>query len=122
MGLLKLLQKEEKKPLGICIPEHQRKRTEQLVKSEAKRAIKSDAAFEVTDCFQIHEFAVIRGNVLKGIITNKDKLLIEGKKVKIAELWVNDKKVNMLDEGDSGAIFINTKGLRLRPGTIIQVE
>jgi selenocysteine-specific translation elongation factor len=122
MSLLKLLQREEKKPLGICIPEHQRKRTEKLAKEETKKAIKSDAAFEVTDYFQIHEFAVIRGNVLKGIITNKDKLLIEGKKIKIAELWVNDKKVNMLNEGDSGAIFINARGLRLQPGEIVQVE
>ena len=122
MGILKLLERKEKKPLGVCIPEHQKRRIEELSKKEPKIKASGDASFEVTEYFQIHEFAIIKGNVLKGIVTNKDKLLIGGKKIKIAELWMNNRKVCMLNEGDSGAIFINTKGLRLQPGEVLPIE
>jgi len=112
-------------PAKICVPEHQKAKVEKLAEqakelAEASEEPKASGAFEVTDCFQLHELTVIKGNVIKGLITNKDKLLIGDKGLRIAELWVNDKKVNMLNEGEAGAIFLKAKGIRLQAGDIVQ--
>lgn len=127
MAILKLIQKKEKKPLGICIPEHQKQKIEKLaekVDDEVKSASipKSSAAFEVEEYFEIHGFAMIRGKVLRGIVTDKDKVLIGGKKIKITELRIDDRKVKILDEGERGAIFLNTEHLHLQPGTVIEIS
>jgi len=127
MGILKLIQKREKKPLGICIPEHQKQKIEKLAEqatNEVKGANipKNSAAFEVEECFNIHGLTMIRGKVLRGMVTDKDKVILEGKKLRISELRVHDRKVKILGEGDYGAIFLNIEHLRLQPGTIIEIS
>ena len=56
------------------------------------------------------------------MVTDKDKVILEGKKARISELRVHDRKVKMLDEGDYGAIFLNIENLRLQPGTVIEIS
>lgn len=112
-------------PAKICVPEHQKAKVEKVAEkqdAEIAEAQDKQAAFEVKDCFQLHELTVIKGSVIRGMITNKDKLLLAGKSQRIAELWVNDKKVNILNEGETGAIFVKAKGIRLQAGDIVQVE
>lgn len=127
MAVLKLIQKKERKPLGVCIPEHQKQKIEMLAEratNEAKSAgvPKNSAAFEVEECFEIHGLAMIRGKVLRGMVTDKDKVLLESKKIKIIELRIDDRKVKMLDEGERGAIFVNAEHLRLQPGSVIEIS
>ena len=65
MAILKLIQKRERKPLGICIPEHQKQKIEKLAEkatNEVKSASvpKNSAAFEVEECFNIHSLTMKR--------------------------------------------------------------
>ncbi|MEM4662888.1 MAG: hypothetical protein QXM75_02615 [Candidatus Diapherotrites archaeon] len=118
----------EKKKDRLCIPEHQKARIEKIAEKQKNNTEEGEdlsgarAMFEVTDCFQLHDLSVIKGTVTKGIITKKDKLIVKEKTQRIYELWVNEKKVDALHEGDSGAIFVKAKNIRLAPGDIIEIE
>ncbi|MCX8190136.1 MAG: hypothetical protein N3F05_02815 [Candidatus Diapherotrites archaeon] len=120
--------KTKEKKDRLCIPEHQKVRIEKTTKpleEELKPLEESKSAralFSVTDSFQLHELSVIKGTVTKGTITKKDKILLGEKPLRISELWINEKKVDVLHEGDSGAIFINSRNVRVAPGDVLEIE
>ncbi|MEM4598251.1 MAG: hypothetical protein QW400_01010 [Candidatus Diapherotrites archaeon] len=126
--MMAMWNRSQKKKDRLCIPEHQRAKIESLAKpgeedlGSVEEETNARALFAVSDSFQLHELSVIKGTVTRGVITKKDKILLGEKPLRIYELWVNEKKVDALHEGETGAIFIKARNVRVAAGDTLELE
>jgi len=130
MGLFNMLQKQEKKrSIGVCIPLHEQNKIElELSKAQEKVVIDKkikdveNSAIEVNGYYEVMGTAMLSGRVLKGRINKKQKAMLNDKEYKIAEIQKAHRKVDFLEEGDNGAVFLKGKGLLVQTGQIIELK
>jgi len=121
MGILKLMQrKEEKKPLGICIPEH-RNRDKPIITpgspvsktvkdSEAKELLTVKAgSFRVNGSYRVMDTLMLSGTVEEGMIRKRMKARKSGKELRVTEVRQGNEVVENLLKGEEGTIFIAAK-------------
>ncbi len=126
MSVLRLLTKPKKTHhLGVCVPEHQKEKIELEIKEiekEKKKQSVENNAFEVSGYYEVWGNAMLKGTLLSGRITSKNKIVVDGKEIKIKEIQFNGRKAKALQEGETGALFLNAKGLRIEAGQVIEIK
>jgi len=130
MGLFNMIQRQEKKrSLGVCIPLHEKNKIElEVAKAQEKVVINEkvrdveNSAIEVNGYYEVMGTAMLSGRVLKGKVNRKQKALLNDKEYKIAEIQKAHKKVDFLEEGDQGAVFLKGKGLLVQTGQVIELK
>ncbi len=126
MGIMQVLAKPRKEHrLGVCVPEHQKKKIDleiEEIRQEKKAASVENNAFEVSGYYEVHDLAMVKGTLLRGRITSKNRVLLGEQDFKIREVQQNGRRVRALEEGDSGAVFLKAKGLLIRAGQILDIK
>ena len=131
MGFLKLLQRDKKKShnLGVCIPQHEQDKIETAVKEVriqsveiAKKNSVEGIAFELDGYYEVRDIAMLSGRVIKGRITKKKKAFLNDKEYKVSELQKAHQDVDVLEEGEHGAVFLKGKGLLVQTGSILEFK
>ncbi len=130
MGLFNMFQRQEKKrSIGVCIPSHEQNKIElEITKAQEKVVISEkvkdveNSAIEVNGYYEVMDTAMLSGRVLKGRIDKKKKALLNDKEYKIVEIQKAHKRVDFLEEGDQGAVFLKGKGLLVKTGQIIELK
>jgi len=123
---MQLISKPKKsRRLGVCVPDHQKERIEleiEEIQKEKKKDSVENNAFEVSGYYEVWGSAMLKGTLLSGRITSKNKIVLGDREIKIKELQFNSRKVKALEEGDSGAVFLKAKGLRIEAGQVLDIK
>ena len=137
MGLLQILtQKEEKKSLGVCIPEHRAKMLEdQTLILETKKESKAphitagtpiknankaknaaqdllltkEGSFQITGAYRVLDTIMLSGIVEEGTIRKRMVSHHNGKEIKISEIRHGNEEIEQLIGGQEGTIFVTAR-------------
>ena len=109
MGLLEILNKpKEKKSLGVCIPDAHRRRQGIDIPEET---ISEPNAFRITGVFAVHDSIMLQGKMVQGGLDIGKEINFKGSRLKVKDILVQRESVQRIEEGESGAIFLNAKTL-----------
>jgi hypothetical protein len=120
MNILGLVtKKEEKKPLGVCIPEHRKKIISEAVakkfsNSKSNNATKDllitkNGLFRVNGTYRVIDTLMLSGIVEEGTIRKRMKSIKDGRTLNVTEVRRGNEVVENLCEGEEGTIFISAK-------------
>lgn len=105
MGLFApLFQKSRKSKhgLGVCIPDARKK----SIKDSRPGEDVIGRGFNVTGIFHVHGSLMLQGTPNGGAISKKSKLSAKRAKLLVKDIQVENKSVELLGEGQSGALFL----------------
>ena len=120
MNLLELVtKKEEKKSLGVCIPDHRK----EIIKEAASKKfsnsnsnnptkdllITKSGLFRVNGSYRVMDTLMLSGTVEEGTIRKRMKSIKDGKTINVTEVRRGNELVENLCEGEEGTIFVSSK-------------
>lgn len=126
--------------LGVCVPAHAkpkqvRKKITKTAKRKSKIKITDETVifeaekeaedtlgrFEVTGLFAFKGTTMLQGKVLEGKIAQKLTAELNEKEFTVQEVQCDGKKVEELQEGQRGALFLK-EPIHLKTGTVIEFQ
>ena len=119
MNLLELVtKKEERKSLGVCIPNHKK----ELIKESSPKAssdsssnptkellITKEGSFIIKGSYRVMDTLMLSGIVQEGTIRKRMKAEKDGRTLNVTEVRRGNELVENLLEGQEGTIFISAK-------------
>lgn len=120
MGFLQLLRKQPapKKNLGICVPDHIKKSKGEGVHEQI---ISHPNGFLVRGIFAVHGSVMIQGEMIQGTVKPGAEIEFDGKCLTVVEIFADNKPSELLEQGQSGALFVNADLLPiLRAGDVLE--
>ena len=114
-------QGKAKKSLGTCIPEARKKKLSKEAGEVEPEIGQGPNSFKVTGVFQAHESITLQGKMLEGCVKAGDKIDVLGKKMTVEGISIEQKSVEQIREGQSGALFLKARSFPiLKAGTILE--
>ena len=115
-GLLSsILSREKKRPLGVCIPDSTKTKIEaeqlQREKEEAERKTHEffGTGFAVSGIFHFHDSLMVQGTAFGVKIRKNDKILLQGIRLIVKDVQVENKSAGSINPGQKGALFIKAE-------------
>lgn len=127
------------KGLGVCIPEHAKKKVEaeelkrieeeeqyakELELSEKRKKYSGDIPrFEIEGIYGISETYMLKGTVLSGTIVKGSKVPLGKRIAKVKDILFEGRSTKEISAGQRGALFIGKmKGMLVREGDVLELE
>ena len=111
--------KEERKPLGVCIPNHRKEliketTTKNISKAESNSPTKDllvtkNGTFRVMGSYRVMDTLMLSGIVEEGTIRKRMKSTKDNRTINVTEVRRGNELVENLLEGEEGTIFISSK-------------
>jgi selenocysteine-specific translation elongation factor len=113
--------KREKRNLGVCIPEHRKKKTQRYAEQIMKQQLSAskNAQFLVDGLYQVEGTLMLSGVVLSGTIKQGMKLALGEHELEITEIRCLNKSVEKLSAGERGAVFLNESRSLFKTGEVL---
>ncbi len=118
MGILDtLLKKEQKKPKGICIPDH----AKQSEIPEIEIFADEKPRFKITGIFEVRGVFIITGEMLSGRIGQGQKIEFKDSNLVVNEIMVGQKHSKTMEKGESGSLTLKAeKHVLLKAGDVLE--
>ncbi len=120
MNLLELVsKKEEKKSLGVCIPDHRKEIIKEAVLRKLSNTessnptkdllITKNGLFRINSIYRVMDTLMLSGVVEEGTIRKRMKSIKDGRTLNVTEVRRGNELVENLCEGEEGTIFVSSK-------------
>lgn len=110
-----ILNREKKKPLGICIPETAKTKieAEQIQREKEEKEKKASeifgAGFFVEGIFHFHDSLMVQGTAAGIRVKKNDRILLQGIRLIVKDVQVENRSAGSINPGQKGALFLKAE-------------
>ena len=117
MGFFDTLWKKQKEEAKQAIVPEARLRA-----IEESETMVSAPKFKVEGIYPLGDQMMVSGKVVAGSFKKGLKLKGEGKEIAVVDVQSKFRKADILNKGDSGALYLKTSGVIIRVGDVITLD